>query len=109
MHPLYNVILMSKRYFSQSAFAQPIWLAGFSSLFELGVFFFFLKYIYLSFTQIHVVFYFNYIIYFGLLIFCCHNVANLYSLFTASVYTYSLYLNCHFNHFNILFPNKTIY
>ena len=44
-------------------------------LFELGVFFVVLNYIGLSFIQIHTVFYFNYIIYSGLLVFCCQNVA----------------------------------
>ena len=34
------------------------------------------NYIYLSFVQIHTVFYFNYIIYYGLLIFCCQYVAS---------------------------------
>ena len=44
-------------------------------LFKLGVFFVVLNCIYLSFMQIHAEFYFNYIIYFALLIFCCQNVA----------------------------------
>ena len=44
-------------------------------LFKLGVSFVVLNYISLSFMQIHTVFYFNYIIYSGLLIFCCQNVA----------------------------------
>lgn len=47
-------------------------------LFKLGVFFAILNCIYLSFIQIHVVFYFNYIIYSSLLIFRCQNVARLY-------------------------------
>ena len=42
---------------------------------ELGVFFVVLNYICLGFMQIHALFYFNYIIYSGLLIFCCQNVA----------------------------------
>ena len=42
---------------------------------KLGVFFVVLNYICLSFMQIHACFYFNYIIYYGLLIFCCQNVA----------------------------------
>ncbi len=42
---------------------------------ELGVFFIVLNYICLSFIQIHAHFYINYIIYYGLLIFCCQNVA----------------------------------
>ena len=48
---------------------------GFSKhfcLFELGVSFVVLNCIYLSFIQIHALFY---IIYYGLLIFCCQNVA----------------------------------
>ena len=44
-------------------------------LFKLGVFFVVINYISLSFMQIHTVFYFNYIIYSVLLIFCCQNVA----------------------------------
>ena len=44
-------------------------------LFKLGVFFVVLNCIYLSFMQIHAHFYINYIIYYGLLIFCCQNVA----------------------------------
>ncbi|RGC77132.1 hypothetical protein DW669_13130 [Lachnospiraceae bacterium AM25-17] len=47
----------------------------FCLLFKLGVSFVALNYISLSFMQIHTVFYFNYIIYSGLLIFCCQNVA----------------------------------
>ena len=43
--------------------------------FVLGVFFVVINYICLSFVQIHALFYFNYIIYYGLLIFCCQNVA----------------------------------
>ncbi len=42
---------------------------------ELGVFFVVLNCICLSFMQIHARFYINYIIYYGLLIFCCQNVA----------------------------------
>ena len=37
---------------------------------KFGVFFVDINYIYLSFMQIHTIFYFNYIIYSGLLIFC---------------------------------------
>ena len=48
---------------------------GFYPLLELGVFFIVINYIYLGFMQIHAIFYFNYIIYSGLLIFCCQNVA----------------------------------
>ena len=44
-------------------------------LLPFGVFFVALNYISLGFIQIHTVFYFNYIIYSGLLIFCCQNVA----------------------------------
>ena len=40
-----------------------------------GVFFVVINCIYLSFMQIHAPFYINYIIYYGLLIFCCQNVA----------------------------------
>ncbi len=43
--------------------------------FVLGVFFVVLNCICLSFMQIHAHFYINYIIYYGLLIFCCQNVA----------------------------------
>ena len=50
-------------------------------LLKLGVFFVVLNYICLSFMQIHAYFYINYIIYNGLLIFCCQNVATLYQIF----------------------------
>ena len=43
--------------------------------FELGVSFVVLNYFCLIFIQIHAHFYINYIIYYGLLIFCCQNVA----------------------------------
>lgn len=52
--------------------------AGFTKhfcLLKLSVFFVILNYIRLNFMQIHTRFYFNYIIYYGLLIFCCQNVA----------------------------------
>ena len=49
-------------------------------LFELGVFFVVLNYFCLSFMQIHAYFYINYIIYNGLLIFCCQNVAMIFLL-----------------------------
>ena len=42
---------------------------------ELGVFFAIVNCICLSFMQVHTHFYFNYFIYFRLLIFCCQNVA----------------------------------
>lgn len=42
---------------------------------ELGVSFVVINYICLSFIQIHAAFYFDYINYSGLLIFCCQNVA----------------------------------
>ena len=42
---------------------------------ELGVSFDVINYICLSFVRIHADIYFNYISYFGLLIFCCQNVA----------------------------------
>ncbi len=45
--------------------------------FILGVFFVVANYICLIFMQIHALFYFNYIIYSDLLIFCCQNVAKL--------------------------------
>jgi len=43
--------------------------------FELGVFFVVVNFICLSFMYIHAFFYIKYIIYNGLLIFCCQNVA----------------------------------
>ena len=46
-----------------------------TELFSPGVFFVDINCICLSFVQIHACFYFNYIIYYGLLIFCCQNVA----------------------------------
>ncbi len=48
---------------------------GFYPLLELGVLFAVISYFYLSFVQIHAHSYFNYIIYCGLLIFCCQNIA----------------------------------
>ena len=42
---------------------------------ELGVFFVDINFICLVFIQIHACFYINYIIYYGLLIFCSQNVA----------------------------------
>ena len=50
---------------------------GLLQSFPLGVSFAVLNYICLSFMQIHTVFYFNYINYSGLLIFCCQYVATL--------------------------------
>ena len=61
----------------------------FCPLFELGVSFVILNYIYLSFMQIHAAFYFNYINYSGLLIFCCQNVAtDMIKYFQSFVYKY---------------------
>ncbi len=54
--------------------AVPIYSRFFSFL-SLGVFFVVLNYICLSFVQIYAILHFNYIIYSGLLIFCCQNVA----------------------------------
>ena len=50
----------------------------FNPLFKLGVSFATLNYICLSFMRIHAAFYFNYINYSGLLIFCCQNVATMF-------------------------------
>ena len=50
---------------------------GFYPLLELSVSLATLNCFCLSFMQIHASFYFNYIIYYGLLIFCCQNVAKL--------------------------------
>ncbi len=50
------------------------YLRGFYFSLELGVFLVSLNFICLSFVQIHACFYCNYIIYYGLLIFCCQNV-----------------------------------
>jgi uncharacterized membrane protein YvlD (DUF360 family) len=52
---------------------QGLW--EFWYLLKLGVFFVVINCICLIFTQILALFYFNYIIYYGLLIFCCQNVA----------------------------------
>ncbi len=63
--------------FKTTAFNQTsvAWsLAWGLMLLYIGVFFTIINYIYLSFMQIHTHFYFNYIIYYGLLIFCCQNV-----------------------------------
>ena len=57
-------------------------------LFPLGVFFANLNYICLSLMQIHTYFYLNYIIYSGLLIFCCQNVANICFSLTKYKFTY---------------------
>jgi len=58
-------------------------------LFKLGVSFVVLNYICLSFMQIHAAFYFNYINYSGLLIFCCQNVAtDMIKYFQSFVYKY---------------------
>ena len=46
-----------------------------SFIFKLGVPFIVIKYICLSFVQIHTIYYFNYITYSALLIFCCQYVA----------------------------------
>ena len=57
---------------------QTLVFTGFAAqlrLFELGVFIIVINYFCLSFMQIHTHFYINYIIYYGLLIFCCQNVA----------------------------------
>ena len=61
----------------------------FSPLFKLGVSFVVLNYICLGFMQIHAAFYFNYINYSGLLIFCCQNVAtDMIKYFQSFVYKY---------------------
>ena len=58
-------------------------------LFKLGVSFVVLNYICLSFMQIHATFYFNYINYSGLLIFCCQNVVtDMIKYFQSFVYKY---------------------
>ena len=72
---IFSVMLVSQRYKKDW---KTLILSGFQSkcpLFELGVFFAVLNCICLSIMQIHAYFYFNYIIYSGLLIFCCQNVA----------------------------------
>ena len=68
-------IIRAKRHIAMPE--MPILSASPAScpLLELGVSFVIINYIYLSFMQIHAVFYFNYINYSGLLIFCCQNVA----------------------------------
>ena len=65
------------KHFASTENGKPhkYWLPAVFTLFELGVFFVVINFIYLSFMQIHAHFYINYIIYYGLLIFCCQNVA----------------------------------
>ena len=60
----------------------------FRHLFKLGVSFAVLNYICLVLMQIHAYFYFNYICYSGLLIFCCQNVA----IFILSIHKILYYL-----------------
>ncbi len=67
--------------------------------FVLGVFFVALNCICLSFVQIHALFYFNYIIYYGLLIFCCHFVA------TPSNFMFKWLKSAYFRLFSILFQS----
>ena len=57
---------------------EALVLSGFRlkcPLLKLGVFFIIINCICLGFMRIHAHFYINYIIYYGLLIFCCQNVA----------------------------------
>ena len=61
---------------------------GFCLLFELGVFFSIINCIYLSFVWVHADIYFNYIRYFGLLIFCCQNVVISSYMFQNSILCY---------------------
>ena len=73
-----NRLIVSKQYQSTFWFSKyriVSILFRFCRLLELGVSFVALNYINLSLMQIHTVFYFNYIIYSGLLVFCCQNVA----------------------------------
>ena len=69
-------------------------LRGFTLSLELGVFFVAVNYIYLGFIQIHAHFYINYIIYYGLLIFCCQNVAININLINIWQYFFN-YITCH--------------
>ena len=64
---------------------------GFCLLLELGVSFDVINYICLSFMRIHADIYFNYISYFGLLIFCCQNVAISSYMFQNSILRYFEY------------------
>ncbi len=64
-------------------------------LLELGVFFVVINCFCLSFMQIHAHFYINYIIYNGLLIFCCQNVA------AALVFSSQKHFNSYYNNASI--------
>ena len=85
-----NAIKQSRKTPISSAFP------GFYPLLELGTFFVVINYICLSFMQIYACFYFNYIIYSGLLIFCCQNVATFTYLYNENHIEQSLsyYLLC---------------
>ena len=63
---------------------------NFFYLLELGVSFVVLNYIYLSFMQIYAVFYFNYIIYSGLQMFCCQNDATSFTTLNETSKKYQL-------------------
>ena len=68
------IILLSNR--TLIDFKRAVYAGSqFFYLFELGVSFIVINYICLGSMRIHTAFYFNYIIYFALLIFCCQNVA----------------------------------
>ena len=76
MDILSKMLELEKEKHRVSPIKITVWLYALVLL-ELGVFFVALNCICLSFVQIHALFYFNYIIYYGLLIFCCQNVATL--------------------------------
>ena len=67
------IILLSNRTLMPLLFMRFL---RFFCIFKLGVSFAIINYICLSFIQIHAIFYFNYIIYSDLLIFCYQNAAN---------------------------------
>lgn len=71
-------------------------IVGFTLLFKLSVFFVVLNCICLYFIQFHATFYFNYINYSDLLIFCCQNVATLFFLNTFTLFVlYSIHISIH--------------
>ena len=104
--------------FESTANPHKHWFFTILQLFKLGVFFVDINYFYLSFMQIHTIFYFNYINYSGLLIFCCQNVATskkhfnlLYYLLSSAIpvilvsffHTHLLILGFYFLYYHIEF------
>ena len=82
---------------------------GFCLLLKLGVSLVVINCICLSFMQIHTDFYFDYIIYSGLLIFCCQNVA-INTLWHNRQLNQSIFQqNKHAVELKVYIPNSTVY